>query len=292
MEVVISLTALRKGYMRIVQTTLLGSVFSNMLLVLGTCFLVGGLTHREQRFNKIGAKTYSSLLLMASLGLVSPAAFAACVQPKPSKQDVLTLSHLSAVVLGLLYCGYLFFQMKTHAEIYASVEEEDPELIELSLAASVTLLTCITVLVVTCTQFLIDSIQGAINTLQINQVFIGIILLPIIGNAAEHVSAVTVALKNKMDLALAIAIGSSIQISLFVIPLVTIVGWISGQPLSLDFHFFETVILVVSVLVVNVIIGDGRSHWLAGAMLLAAYLIIAVSFFFHPISALRTNYGQ
>jgi len=195
--------------------------------------------------------------------------------------DLLVLSRVGAIILGLVYILYLIFQMRTHANLFAQEESEEDET-TISLAACILLLSAITICVVFCSEFLVDSIGGAIDSLGLNQVFIGIILLPIIGNAAEHVSAVTVALNNKLDLALGIAIGSSIQISLFVIPVVVIVGWIIDQPLTLDFHTFETVVLLVSVLVVNVIISDGKSNWLAGAMLLSAYLIIAIAFFFHP----------
>jgi len=285
MEVIISITALSKGYLRVVQTSLLGSVLSNMLLVLGTCFFVGGLKHKQQSFNKVGATTFSSLLLIASLGLVSPSAFINMMDPKPSKESLLILSRLCAIILGVIYILYLFFQMKTHSDLFSDENDEDDET-TLSLAMGMTMLFFITLLVVMCSELLVGSIGGVVLQLGLNQVFIGIILLPIIGNAAEHVSAVTVALKNKMDLALGVAIGSSIQISLFVIPLVTLIGWAIGQPLSLDFHPFETILLIASVLIVNIVLSDGRSNWLGGAMLLGAYMIVGLAFFFFPVTPL------
>jgi len=254
-------------------------------------FLLGGIKFKQQTFNKVGASTFSSLLLIACLGLISPAAYFSTVKPRPTNERLLTLSRTCAFILGIIYILYLVFQLKTHSELFE--EEEDDELsegdtkISMSLAAGVVMLFLITVLVVCCSEFLVGSLEGVIVQLGLNQVFIGIILLPIIGNAAEHVSAVTVAMKNKMELALGVALGSTIQIALFVIPLVTLVGWMMNQPLTLDFHRFETVLLISSVLIVNLMISDGRSNWLAGAMLVAAYILIAISYFFYPDTPLK-----
>jgi len=286
MEVIISITALNKGYIRVVQTSLLGSVLSNMLLVLGTCFLFGGIKEKHQSFNRIGATTFGSLLLMACLGLISPSAFINTVSPRPGKSRLLLLSRICALILFLIYILYLVFQMITHSDVFAGEEDEEDKT-SISLAAAITVLGTITLLVTVCSEFLVGSLQGVVDQAGLNQVFIGIILFPIIGNAAEHVSAVTMAMKNKNDLALGIAVGSSIQIALFVIPMVTLLGWMIGVPLTLDFHPFETVLLISSVLIVNLIISNGQSNWLGGAMLVGAYVMIGCAFFFYPDTPLR-----
>jgi len=209
------------------------------------------------------------------------------VSPRPPLSSLLILSRICALILSLIYVLYLFFQLVTHKEAFSPEEGEDEPSSAISLAASVTVLISLTLMVVVCSEFLVGSIAGVVEDAGLNQVFIGIILLPIIGNAAEHVSAVTVAMNNKNDLAVGIAVGSSIQIALFVIPLVTLIGWIIGVPLTLDFHPFETVLLISSVLIVNLIMKDGQSNWLGGAMLVAAYVLIACTFLFHPNSPLR-----
>ncbi len=194
------------------------------------------------------------------------------------------LSRIGALILFSIYVMYLVFQMKTHSHLFDADEEEEAAAgggggdggdgtQPMSLAAGVVLLAMISISVVICSELLVDSIGGAIETLGLNQVFIGIILLPIIGNAAEHASAVSVAMKDKMDLALGVAIGSSIQIALFVIPLVTLVGWMIDQPLTLDFHTFETVVLLMSVLITNVVISSGQANWLAVCIVLSTHSV-------------------
>lgn len=287
-ELIVSVIALKDGQIRVVQASVLGSIISNLLLVLGMCFVAGGYYYKEQRFNQTAAQTSSSLMALACIGLIIPAAFNFSVKDAPS--SILNISHGTAVVLLIIYALYLFFQLKTHKHIYQDVkpegeESEGPEESEepqLTRSVAIILLAVITVAVAFSAEYLVGSIEGIVESSGLNKTFVGLILLPIVGNAAEHVTAVTVAMKDKMDLAINVAAGSSMQIALFVTPLLVVIGWIINQPMTLFFELFETVVLFISVLITNYLIQDGESNWLEGAMLLATYTIIALALYFYP----------
>jgi Ca2+:H+ antiporter len=197
------------------------------------------------------------------------------------------LSLAVAIVLILVYALTLLFSMKTHAYLYdvgvAETEGEEPshEKPNVWLWSGV-LLVC-TLLVALESELLVDSLEVATSQLGLTALFTGVILVPIIGNAAEHATAVTVAMKDKMDLSLSVAVGSSMQIALFVAPVLVIAGWILGQPMDLDFQPFELVAVAVSVLIANSISSDGKSNWLEGTLLLAAYVVLGFAFYFHPV---------
>jgi len=280
----VAIIALKDGLIRVVQTSLLGSILSNLLLVMGMSFFFGGIKHKEQHFNKTASLTSTSLLFMAVMGLVIPAAFIIS-QAGGGDNDskALNISRIASLLLLAIYISYLFFQLKTHSYLYEDDQEsgegDGPML--LSMTGSIVLLTVVTVLVAVLAEYLVDSINQVAATGAISTTFIGIVLLPIVGNAAEHYTAVTVAMKNKMDLSIGVAVGSSIQIAVLVIPLLVILGWIIGQPMSLYFQTFETVALFISVIIADVIISDGSSNWLEGTMLMAAYVILAAAFYYH-----------
>ncbi|CAG8517574.1 2859_t:CDS:2 [Ambispora gerdemannii] len=238
-ELIISVVALNNGLIRVVQASILGSVLSNLLLVQGFCFFLGGLKYSEQSFNVTAAQTSSSLLALAMLSLLIPAAFYTSINNEEATKGILNLSHGTALVI-------------------------------------------ISIIVSISADYMVGSIEGLVDTWNISKTFVGIVLIPIVGNAAEHVSSVTFALKNKMDLCIGVAIGSSMQIALGMTPLLVILGWILGEPLTLFFESFETCSLVVAILIVNYLIADGKSNWLEGAMLLASYAIISMAFFFYP----------
>lgn len=186
---------------------------------------------------------------------------------------MLMLSHGTAIILLLLYVLYLVFQLKTHTSMFdaenAAADDDDDEESEepqMSPWAAAFVLIVVTVMVAICAEYLVDSIDSLVAEFNISKTFVGLILLPIVGNAAEHVTAIVVALKDKMDLAMGVAIGSSMQIALLVTPFLVILGWIMGQPMTLHFETFETVVFFVSVLVVTYVIGDGKSNYLEGAM--------------------------
>lgn len=277
---------------------MLGSILSNILLVLGCCFIAGGFKRQEQTFNSTVASTMSSLMAVASASLIIPATlYAALSRSNESSQDnILVLSHGTSIILLCLYILYLLFQLKTHASLFdeessSSNENEDeennsesePEI--LGPWAAALALVLITVCIAVTAEFLVDSIDSIVEKAHISKTFIGLILLPIVGNAAEHVTAVTVSYKNKMDLAIGVAIGSSMQIALFVTPALVILGWIIGQEMTLHFELFETVVMFLSVLVVNYLIQDGKSNYLEGAMCLGLYFIIALAFYVYPDDA-------
>ena len=275
------------------QSSMLGSILSNILLVLGCCFIASGIRRGESRFNETVASTMSSLMAVAATSLIIPATLYASLQRSDADSDtnILVLSHGTAIIMLILYCLYLVFQLKTHASLFDAEaqeggdggEEQEPEILG-PFAAGVCLVI-VTVLVAVCAEYLVDSIDAIVETAHISKTFIGLVLLPIVGNAAEHVTACVVAYKDKMDLAIGVAIGSSMQIALFVTPFLVILGWIIGQPMTLHFQGFETVVFFLSVLVVNYLIQDGKSNYLEGCMCLGTYIIIAIAFYVYPDDA-------
>lgn len=267
---------------------MLGSILSNILLVLGCCFIAGGIRYNEQTFNSTVASTMSSLLAVASASLIIPATlYAALAQSKESSSEdnILVLSHGTAIILLLVYIMYLVFQLKTHAHLFDAESQGEDSQEEAEIlgpwAAGVALLL-VTLMVAVCAEFLVDSIDSIVESAHISKTFIGLILIPIVGNAAEHVTAVVVAYKNKMDLAIGVAIGSSLQISLFVTPFLVILGWIMDKPMTLRFETFETVAFFLSALVVTLLIQDGKSNYLEGGLCIGMYLIIALAFYVYP----------
>ncbi|SCU96053.1 LAME_0F14664g1_1 [Lachancea meyersii CBS 8951] len=294
-ELIVSVIALYNGQITIVQASMLGSILSNLLLVLGFCFLAGGYNRVEQNFNKTAAQTMSSLLAISCASLLIPAAFRASLPDDNKNQDllinakILSLSRSTSIVLLVVYVCFLVFQLKTHHELFEQQEEETEEVLEhhskshtLSIKSSVIFLLVTTVLVSLCADFLVGSIDHVVETSGLSKTFIGLIVIPIVGNAAEHVTSVIVATKNKMDLALSVAIGSSLQIALFVTPFMVLVGWAIGVPMTLNFSTFETATLFIAVFLSNYLILDGLSNYLEGIMSIAMYVLIALAFFYYP----------
>ncbi len=259
----------------VVQASLIGSILGNLLLVLGMAFLWGGLHHATQKFSARASQTNGSLLLLALVGLVVPTVYASA----GDHPNIVELSHYTALLLLLVYGLQLLFQLRTHAELYAAEGHYD-EVPELSQRDAMGLLLVATLMVAWMAEIMVGSIGHAAGEYGLPTLFIGIILVPVFGNAAEHFTAITVAGKNKTDLSVGIAVGSSIQIALFVAPLMVLIGWALGVPLTLEFGIFETVATFLAVLVTNFIIQDGESNWLEGAMLLITYAILALAFFF------------
>ncbi|ANB12692.1 Vcx1p [Sugiyamaella lignohabitans] len=293
-ELIVAIVALTKGEIQIVQASMLGSILSNILLVLGCCFVAGGYNRVQQSFNQTAAQTMSSLMAVATSSLLIPAAFHATTPSSRGDEAVLALSRGTSVVLLVIYILYLFFQIKTHAQFFeetpsaatgAEVVEDEHES-TLEPVEAVFMLFVVTIAVAFCAEYLVDSIDSIVTKTGISKTFIGLILLPIVGNAAEHVTAVIVAMKDKMDLAIGVAVGSSMQIALFLTPFCVILGWFIDQPMSLYFDTFETAVLFVAVFITNYLILDGESNWLEGAMLIATYIIVAISFYVYPDSPL------
>ncbi|KAI5464618.1 Ca2+ transporter [Mariannaea sp. PMI_226] len=296
-ELIVSIVALKDNQIEVVQASMLGSILSNLLLVMGMCFLFGGIIHRgesgngrEQSFASATAQTTCSMMTLSSASLVIPAALYAVLDQSGSSeknQSILTLSRGTAIILLLLYVLYLVFQLRTHSNLFDAENQEldeahEPEEPTLGPVAAAGVLVVTTILVAVCAEYLVGSIDKLVESSGISKAFIGLILIPIVGNAAEHVTAVVVAIRDKMDLAMGVAIGSSIQIALLVTPFLVIVGWIIGRDMTLRFETFQTVAFAVSVLVVTYTVQDGKSNYLEGAMLLGLYLIIALAFYATP----------
>jgi len=197
----------------------------------------------------------------------------------PLEARLLVLSRGTAIIMLIIYGLFLFFQLHTHKQFYADDEGEEEEYPEMTLPVAISMLGVVTIFVAVCSEFLVSSIEGITVAWGISETFAGMILLPIVGNAAEHLTAVTVAMKNKLDLSIGVAVGSSQQIAMMVVPLLVVLGWIMGQPMSLYFDTFETAVLFMTVIVVHALIMDGESNWLEGAMLLGVYAILSIAFF-------------
>ena len=290
-ELILAFIALKSGLVEVVKATITGSIISNLLLVMGFSMLLGGLIYKEQDFQPTAARLNASSMNLAVIAILLPTA----VEYTSSGIGETTLQRLSvavAIVLILVYGLTLLFSMKTHSYLYdvgvADIEgvegesvEEDKESVNLPFWLGVLLVVTIAVAIES--ELLVDSLEEATANLGLTALFTGVILLPIIGNAAEHFTAVSVAMKNKMDLSVSVAVGSSMQIALFVAPVLVIAGWIMGQPMDLNFNPFELVAVAVAVLIANSISSDGNSNWLEGSLLLATYAILSLAFYFHPV---------
>lgn len=310
-ELIVSIVALRDGQIEVVQASMLGSILSNLLLVLGMSFFFGGIwnlrnpdgTGMEQEFPSGTAQTTCSLLALSSASLVIPATLYNVLDAGDSKDTegpILFLSRGTAIILLILYGLYLWFQLRTHHNLFdgpGHFESHDPEASQnsveqaeerereepcMGLVPAIIVLVATTVVVAICADYLVASIDPIVESTKISKTFIGLILIPIVGNAAEHATAVMVAMKNKMDLAMGVAIGSSIQIALLVTPFLVMFGWAIGQPMTLHFETFSVVAFAFSVMVVTYTVQDGRSNYLEGAMLFGLYCIIALAFYVSP----------
>lgn len=282
-ELIIALAALREGLHDVVKASLTGSILGNILLVLGASMLAGGLKHQRQKFNRTAAGTGSSLLLLAAVGLVIPAMFhlTAVDRGVAIEQE---LSVEISIVLFIIYMLNLLFALKTHKHLFggAALNAHDLGGPPWSRGRAIVVLTVATAVIALLSEFLVGSIEPAAHKLGLTQVFVGVILVALIGNAAEHSTAVMVAMKNKMDLALGIAVGSSLQIALFVAPVLVFVSYLFGPPMDLIFTPFEVAAVTVSVLIVGFVSMDGESHWMEGVMLIGVYVMLAIAFYFLP----------
>ncbi len=289
-ELILAFIALKAGLVEVVKATITGSIVSNLLLVMGFAMLLGGLKYKEQDFLPKAARLNASSMNLAVIAILLPTA----VEYTSTGIGETTLENLSvavAVVLILVYGLTLLFSMKTHSYLYdvkvAEMEEKaesDTDTEEkVNLPFWIGVLLIVTLAVAVESELLVSSLEEATSQLGLTALFTGVILLPIIGNAAEHATAVTVAMKNKMDLSVSVAVGSSMQIALFVAPVLVIAGALIGQPMDLNFNPFELVAVAVAVLIANSISSDGNSNWLEGSLLLATYVVLGLAFYFHPV---------
>lgn len=278
-ELIISFFALRSGLFDVVKASIAGSVIGNTLLVLGASMLVGGLKFKTQKFNKKVIDMSSSMLLFSVIGLSIPAIFTHTVSPELLNTKYEGLSIIVAIIMFAIYILSLVFSFFTHKDIYQVENSEgEGEVAKWSLKKSILVLAVATILIAIESELLVSAVEPMTQSLGLSEFFVGIILIPIIGNAAEHSTAVVMALKDKMDVAVEIAIGSSLQIILFVAPVLIFLSLLF-TPMSIVFNVFELVALIVSVIIANKVASDGESNWLEGVQLLAVYVIIAAAFF-------------
>lgn len=285
-ELIIAIIALKAGLHEVVKASITGSIIGNILLVLGLSMLCGGMRHTYQAFNRGTAAMGASLLTLSAIGLIVPALFHyLTAAPGVAHEQKLNLE--IAGVLFVTYLLSLIFTLKTHRHLYvgeANLEHDQAlGVAGWSRGKSMAVLIMATVFVALMAELLVGAVEPAARALGMTEVFVGVILVAIIGNAAEHSTAVLMALKNKMGLALSITIGSSLQIALFVAPVLVFISYaLAGAPLNLVFTPFEVFAVVLAVLAVNVIILDGECNWMEGVQLLAVYLIVALAFYFLP----------
>ena len=290
-ELIIALVALHRGLYDVVKASLTGSIIGNVLLVLGVAMVVGGSRREKQKFDRSAAAASSTLLLLAAIALVVPAAFHLVAESAvdharllPEREAWLE-RHLSldiSIVLFLAYIASLLFTLKTHKHLYTGGAESHQRE-RVSVPRSVGALVVATGLVAWMSEILVGTVAEASESLGLTQVFVGVIVVAIIGNAAEHSTAVLVAVKNQMDLALNIAIGSSIQIALFVAPVLVFASYAMPHgPMDLRFSVFEVLAVLASAGAVNFVSQDGESNWLEGALLLAVYVVLGIAFYFLP----------
>ena len=277
-ELIVCTLLITTGSFAIVKATLIGSIIGNLLLVLGISFVVGGIRHKEQRFSARAAGVHSSSLLLAVAGLLMPALLI-LTTPQSGFIEKEVVSGIVAIVLILLYGAALAFTQITHAHLFR-VSDEAPEQPTSSLRRSVIVLGVSAGLVGLESEWLVTSLSPALTTLHLPAIFVGLIVIPIIGNAAEHASAVFFAARDRLDLTLEIAVGSSTQIALFVAPILVFVSLAIGHPMDFVFTAFEIAVVSLATLIVALISLEGRSNWLSGVQLVGAYTVIAAAAFF------------
>jgi Ca2+:H+ antiporter len=279
-EFIIAIMALRQGLYSVVKASLTGSIIGNVLLVLGLALLLGGLRHPRQKFNRTAAGLGGTLLLLSAIGLLVPTLFH-LTGGKNSDLHIQDLSLAIAVVLLVTYLLSLVFQLKTHQSLFAGERHVMEN--RWSKGRAIVGLLVATVFVALMSEFLVGSVEHTAKAWGMTEVFVGVVLVAIVGNAAEHGTAVIMAIKNKMDLALTIAVGSGIQIALLIAPALVVLSYMIGPtPMDLEFTPFEVVAVTVGVIAVNFVAADGESHWMEGVMLLAVYVVLGIAFFFLP----------
>jgi Ca2+:H+ antiporter len=282
-ELIIAVFALRAGHVEVVKASLSGSIIGNILLVLGLSIMVGGIGREKQTFSRAAAGTNTTMLFIAVIALVMPAVYEVSVLGGLHHEQAPVLMDLSLWTSGVLIAIYavsFIFVLHTHQRIFCARTEVVET--KTSRKSAIISLALATVLVGVLSEMLVGEIEAVTRTVGLTEFFVGVIVVAIVGNAAEHSTAVLMARRDQMDLAITIAVGSSTQIALFVAPVLVFLSVALGHPMTLVFNAFEIVAIVVSVLIVQMVSDDGESTWFEGAQLLAVYLILAVSFYFVP----------
>jgi Ca2+:H+ antiporter len=295
-ELIIAMVALWKGpeMYPLVKASITGSIIGNVLLVLGLSILCGGFKFEKQTFNRTAASNGAAMMALATIGMLVPTLFynfhvGPTVDPDKTA-GFRSLSDEIAVILFVVYLMSLWFSLRTHKHLFAGephagdadVEREPPEW---SRKTSLIVLVAATIGVAIMSELLVESVSAAGERLGMTSVFMGVIVVAVIGNAAEHSTAILMAMKNKMDLAVTIAVGSGIQIALFVTPVLVFASYMIGKPLDLHFTHMEIAAIVIALFVLNMVCEDGESHWMEGVLLLAVYVILGLAFYHLPEAA-------
>lgn len=296
-ELIITIVALREGKFELVKASISGSILGNLLLILGASLLLGGLRHGIQKFDRGLAGMSASMMMLAVIGLMIPTIFEIFREVQLGQVDLFntevndpalnTLSLGVAAILIVLYILSLVYSFRgpggEEANLdpgQAAEETEEHHKAKWSVPVASGVLAVCTLAIVFLSEFLVGAVEPVVESLGVSELFLGIIIIPIVGNVAEHIVGVQVAMKNKMDLSLNISLGSSMQVALFVAPLLVFISLLFGREMTLFFSAFEVVALLFSVVIATLISVDGKSNWLEGAQLLAVYLILALGFYF------------
>jgi Ca2+:H+ antiporter len=284
-ELIIALAALRSGLHEVVKASLAGSIVGNILLVLGASMLAGGLSRSEQHYNPAGARSQATMLTLAAIALILPAAYRA-IGGETSAPTLGAISVWMSLVLLAVYGANLIFSLITHRALFAGSEHEsghEHTNASWSVGRALLVLGAATAAIAWMSEILVGALEPATAALGLNDVFVGVFVVAILGNAAEHSTAVVAAMKDRMDLSLSIAIGSSVQVALFVAPLLVLVSYAVGpRPMDLAFSGGLVLTIILAVWITGQVAGDGRSDWLRGVQLLAVYLILALVYLFVP----------
>jgi Ca2+:H+ antiporter len=282
-ELIIALVALRAGLLDMVRASIAGAILANLLLALGIAFLLGGLRWHTQTYNVAAARLYSSMMLVAVISLMVPSSFSRFFAPGETLRAETQLNIGLAVVLLVAYVLYLVFMLKTHAQDFKAEGGHEPHGERWTLPRAIGGLVAASLLAAWMSEILVGAASATGEALGMSEIFIGIVFLAIVGGAAESSSAIAMGRRNKMDLTLGIALGSCIQIALFIAPVLVLASYfVAPQPLELSFNRAEIGALFMAVLIATVVAGDGRSNWFKGVQLIAVYLIIALMFYFIP----------
>jgi Ca2+:H+ antiporter len=281
-ELIITIVALNEGLVDVVKASIAGSIIGNILVVLGFSVLLGGLKHGTQRFDQRAAGANATMMSLAVLALLIPALFALPSHGRRiSDHDVKLLSDGVAIVMIAIYVLYLIFSLRGTSPAEREQEQEE-DVASMRLPTAIALLAGATVAIVVLSEVLVGAIEPTAQDWGLTELFIGVMLIPLIGNIAEHLVAVQVAMANKMDLSLGIAVGSGLQVALFVTPVLVFAGILLDQPMTLVFNSYELAALVAATFIAVLISLDGESHWLEGAELIALYAILGLAFYFVP----------
>lgn len=283
-ELIIAVVALGQGHVELVKASIAGSIIGNLLLVLGLSFFVGGLGRRSQKFNRTAATNTCTMLFLGVVALVMPAVFDltlfGTLDARPPAIDRLSLG--TAIVLIVAYAGSLVYAFTADRDLFRPAASAHDERSGLTTPVAIGLLAVGTLLTTVQAELLVGTLEPALKQFGFTELFVGVVLVAIIGNAAEHYSAITAARRDQMTLAVEISVGSSAQIALLVAPAVILYSFAIGRPMSLIFHPFEITAIALSVFATSMVVADGESNWVEGLQLVSVYVVIALAFYFIP----------